>query len=221
MHTPRHAPSPALVSGTQEPEAQSAIGPPSRAGKMAEGAGERPAAQKRVSGAGEGGTGLSASFHPPSDGGGGGRWRGEPDRAGTEGPEGTRVWGRGEGKAGGARDRSGGGGGERSTSRPPRSHPDTDSRGPRPGSSADLRKEVTSRPPCGVWRRAASNSRVCLRSPPGLAPAAFPSTAGRGAHELHCGCASGHCGRDPAHLLPAPRGRRLRFRLLWRTAVIL
>lgn len=74
-------------------------------------------------------------------------------------PEGTRVWWRGEGKAGGARDRSGVGGGERSTTRPPRSHPDTDSRWPRPGSSGDLRKEMTPRPLCGVWRRAASERR--------------------------------------------------------------
>lgn len=74
-----------------------------------------------------GGTGLSASFHPPPDDGGG-RWRGEPGRPGTEGPEGSQVWWRGEGKVGGARDCSGVGGGERSTTRPPRSHPDTDSK---------------------------------------------------------------------------------------------
>lgn len=155
MHTPRHVPSPALVTGTQEPEAQRAIGPPSQAGKMAAGAGEQPAAQRWWVGRWGAERGFLRHFtHLPTTTAAGGGAASPLDQ-GQKARRGVGWGGGGRGRRK-ARDCSGVGGGERSTTRPPRSHPDTDSKWPRPGSSGDLRKEMTSRPPCGVWRRAAS-----------------------------------------------------------------
>ena len=188
MHTPRHAPSPALVTGTLEPEAQRAIGPPSQAGKMAAGAGEQPAAQRWWVGRWGAERGFLRHFtHLPTTAAGGGA--ASPVDQGQKARRGVKCGGGGRGRweARGTAAGLGVGSGQRHDRQ---EVTQIDSKWPRPGSSGDLRKEMTSSPPCGVWKRAASEwtrtpAPVCVvrlglflqRSPPPPAAALTGCTA--------------------------------------------